>query len=365
MENSDSRFALSTEAASDDFASALHTRAPDPGDGLKSEALGRYVPVATDALGRKRRSDGFTPDRQCVFLEALARCGVAADACRAAGISRDTAYNLRNSAEGAAFALGWNAAVLISRGRLADELESRALNGVVEKIYRNGELWAERHRHDNRLAMAVLARLDRQAEGLGEGAVPARAVAQEWDQFLDIVREDEGAGDFLAERAALAREAASEAPDTQVESAVRLAEGLESAVEGFERLSAYSTYGGGLPCETDIADLEPAEMASWTNGQWDRAQRSGLLDDLRPGDWPSSVVAEGGQELDGDCRNRQDMAGPPTPHDSPIPYRERVPGLERARREYRWRLARTRQAFERRGASANGGATDHSEGEAG
>jgi hypothetical protein len=375
MENPDSRLAPSSEAATDEPASPFHLRsgpaasprpANDPGGDLQSDVLDRYVPVATDALGRNRRSDGFTPDRQCVFLEALARCGVAADACRAAGISRDTAYNLRNGAGGAAFALGWNAAVLISRGRLADELQSRALNGVVEKIYRNGELWGERHRHDNRLAMAVLARLDRQAEGLGEGAIPARAVAQEWDQFLDLVREaDDGVGDFLMGRAALAREAVSDAPaPAQAGSAVRLVEGLETAVDGLERLFAYSIYGGGLPCETDIADLEPAEMAAWTNNQWDRAQRGGLLDELKPDDWPAAV-AEGGEETDGDCRNRQDIAGPPASDDTEIPYREQVPGLARARREYRRRAGRIGGSLVRRGGSANRGATDRSEGGSG
>jgi hypothetical protein len=134
-----------------------------------------YAPVTTDAIGRNIRDDGFTPARQRLFLTVLAACGVAADACRAAGISRDTAYNLRNRAEGAAFAIAWNAALLIARGRMDDELMSRALNGVIERIYRNGELWGERHRHDNRLAMAVLTRLDRQAAGLGEAQWPAAA----------------------------------------------------------------------------------------------------------------------------------------------------------------------------------------------
>jgi hypothetical protein len=349
MENSESRIAPSPEAASDDFASPFHDppgldpdrpsnstpRPPDPGDGLISGRLGDYVPVTVDALGRRRRCDGLTPERQVVFLDALARCGVAADAARAAGVSRDTVYNLRNRAEGRAFALGWDAAMLMSRGRVSDELHSRALNGVVDKIYRNGELWGERHRHDNRLAMAVLTRLDRRVERLGEGAATARAIAQEWDQFLDIIEDGgDGAGDFLASRAARIRDQSEEANATPAgEAGTRAAEDVYQSLETFERLFAYSMFGGGLDGEADMTGLEPAEMASWTDNDWDRASRGGLLDSLRADEWPEAVRAPAGSETDGTCRSRQDIV-------APMPGGERIPGLARARSEYARRRPR-------------------------
>jgi hypothetical protein len=348
------------EAATDEPASPLNGR-PDPGLGqppgsrprppdegdLISDQLGRYVPVATDALGRRRRCDGLTPERQCVFLDALSRCGVAADAARAAGISRDTAYELRNSAGGRAFALGWNAAILISRGRMADEVESRALNGVVDKIYRNGALWGERHRHDNRLAMAVLTRLDRQAEGLGEGAAAARVIAGEWDQFLEIVRDGgDGAGDFLATRAMHARDAAADAStEAEREAGLRAANDLYAAIEGFERLFAYSMFGGGLDGEADMTDLEPADMLSWTDNSWERASRGGLLDCLRRNEWPEAVREAEADETDGTCRSRQDIPGAGAGGQAPPVVRtesgEWIPGLARARLEYARRFPRT------------------------
>jgi hypothetical protein len=355
MDNSDSRIAPSPEAATDEPASPVdlgagipvgssvpRARPPDdPGGDLHSGVLDCYVPVATDALGRKRRHDGFTPDRQCIFLDALARCGVAADACRATGISRDTAYNLRNGAQGRAFALGWSAAILISRGRLADELQSRALNGVVDKIYRNGELWGERHRHDNRLAMAVLTRLDRQAAGLGEGAVTARVIAQEWDQYLDIVREGgDGAGEFLAARASVARRDAEEATEPgDAVAASPVAEALQGSLETFERLFAYSMFGGGLDCEADIGDLEPAEMASWTERDWARAERGGLLDSIRPDEWPRAAREENLSEENGTSPICQDIGRPEAQasEDGKQSGWLRVPGLRRARQEYRRR----------------------------
>ncbi|MFN3725710.1 MAG: hypothetical protein ACK4SZ_05325 [Allosphingosinicella sp.] len=48
----------------------------------------------------------------------------------------------------------------MARSRLADEAFSRSMNGIVDRIYRDGVIVAERHRYDNRLTMAVLARLD-------------------------------------------------------------------------------------------------------------------------------------------------------------------------------------------------------------
>lgn len=342
MEHNQNPFAR--EAASDDDVSPLNPSDPrtaSPGGNLISEQLGSYLPVATDALGRRRRCDGFTPDRQVVFLDAFARCGVVADAARAAGISRDTAYSLRNSARGAAFALGWDAAFLKSRPRMADELQSRALNGVVDRIYRNGELWGERHRHDNRLAMAVLTRLDRQAEGLGEGAATARIIAREWDQFLDIIGDGgDGAGDFLASRAAKERELAEETNGTAAaEAGIRIAEDLYHSLETFERLFAYSMFGGGLEGEADLSGLEPAAMASWTDNDWLRADRGGLLDELRADEWPQAIREPGREETNGTCRNRQDIPGPGAPEtEPPTGGGERNTGLARARREYRRRF---------------------------
>jgi hypothetical protein len=337
MDRTDSRFAHSPEPASDDAASPFSPSpvARAPGDDLISDRLPGYVPVTTDGLGRRRRCDGLTPERQVVFLDALARCGVIADAARAAGVSRDTVYNLRNRAEGRAFALGLDAAMLMSRGRLSDEAHSRALNGVVDKIYRNGELWGERHRYDNRLTMAVLTRLDRMAEGLGEGAATARTVAQEWDQFLDIVEDGgDGAGDFLASRAARAHMGLE---DAETSGAGKAASGetvdLYRSLEKFERLFAYSMFGGGLDGEADMTGLEPAEMEGWTNNDWDRAQRGGLLDSLRARDWPEAAREEAPDETDGTCRSRQDIPAPA------VPGYART-GLVRARREYARRFPR-------------------------
>jgi hypothetical protein len=133
------------------------------------------------------RHDGWNPERMRTFLERFAECGVIREACEAAGMSARSAYNLRD--RDPLFAAGWEAATLIARPRLADEAFSRSMNGVVERIYRDGVIVAERHRYDNRLTMAVLARLDARADRAEEkGAPPLRLVAR-WDDYLDALAE--------------------------------------------------------------------------------------------------------------------------------------------------------------------------------
>ncbi|HYG48366.1 MAG TPA: hypothetical protein VD846_10555 [Allosphingosinicella sp.] len=365
MDQIESRHAHPPEPSSDDVALPFslqpqrdaRPRSADSGGELISDQLGGYVPVTRDALGRRRRCDGLTPERQVVFLDALARCGVAADAARAAGVSRDTVYNLRNRAEGRAFSLGWDAAMLMSRGRVSDELHSRALNGVVDKIYRNGELWGERHRYDNRLTMAVLTRLDRVADGLGEGAATARIVAQEWDQFLDILEfGGDGAGDFLASRAAKVRIHAEEAEPAAGEAWARVAEDVSRSLEKFERLFAYSMFGGGLDGEADMTGLDLAAMEDWTENEWDRAERGGLLDSLRAHEWPEAVREPDGDDTDGTCRSRQDIP-------APRPGAWARAGLARARREYARRFPPAApSAFEQSGGWDNTHRQSSSEG---
>jgi hypothetical protein len=80
------------------------------------------------------RRDGWTYPKQRQFLEALAETGsvvIAAEDCR---ISARSAYNLRNRRDGMAFHLGWDAAILVARGRLVDDLMHRAIEGQTDTL---------------------------------------------------------------------------------------------------------------------------------------------------------------------------------------------------------------------------------------
>jgi len=152
-----------------------------------------------------QRYDGWTPEKQKRFLTALSRGHTVTQACAIVGMSRQTAYALRDSARGAAFALGWKAAQLRARDCLADELMDRAFNGVRESVTSDDGRITTRHRHDNQLAWKVLARLDKHADAActDAGAAAVRLAAADFEQYLDLVEQSAApgrAGLFLAAR---------------------------------------------------------------------------------------------------------------------------------------------------------------------
>jgi hypothetical protein len=60
---------------------------------------------------RKIRRDGWTPERQLRFLDALVRTRSIASAAASAGMSRESAYRLRDRRDGALFGLLWDHAL--------------------------------------------------------------------------------------------------------------------------------------------------------------------------------------------------------------------------------------------------------------
>ena len=54
------------------------------------------------------RSDGWTADRQLCFLDVLGRTRSVSEAAESAGMSRESAYRLRERREGALFAALWD-----------------------------------------------------------------------------------------------------------------------------------------------------------------------------------------------------------------------------------------------------------------
>ena len=144
---------------------------------------------------RRLRHDGWDGQKMARFCEALAETGVVTEACVACGMSAKSAYALRH--RDPLFAQAWEAALSMARARLADELLTRSLKGSAEQIMRDGMIVGERHHFDNRLAFAILRRLDRRAElgatfrtpPVGKYPAPLPAVSGEWQPLLDALSE--------------------------------------------------------------------------------------------------------------------------------------------------------------------------------
>ncbi|WP_294330512.1 hypothetical protein [uncultured Sphingomonas sp.] len=242
------------------------------------------TPGTTPALAAGRH-DGWTPARQEQFLRMLAEGHSVTNSCAALGMSVTSAYVLRRSARGAAFALGWQAALLLARERLADALLERALHGTVETITRPDGATLTRERHDNRLAMQLLARLDRLAESATGPAdhAAARLVAAEFEPFLDVIARDGGAaraGLFLARRSA-DEDAADEL----------------GAIRALARADAWLRTRDAAGAGQSVADLDPAQRADWTADQWARAEAAGLVALAPPPPPPDPVQAPKLREL--------------------------------------------------------------------
>lgn len=126
---------------------------PRPAGGSKEPpAFSDYVPVALRA-----RHNGWTPDRQLDFIEALAASGCVTEAAKAVGLSTAAAYKLRARPDAQAFRLAWDAAVDFAMARLVDAALGRAIHGVPVPIFHQGEQVGERREFDERLAMFLMA----------------------------------------------------------------------------------------------------------------------------------------------------------------------------------------------------------------
>jgi hypothetical protein len=108
----------------------------------------KFTPVAVRA-----RHDGWTPEKQCAFLQALAECGCVVEACRKVGMGTSSAYELRARPEAENFRAGWQAALSHAIQRLEDVAFSRAIAGVNRPVFYKGEQIGERTYYDERLTM--------------------------------------------------------------------------------------------------------------------------------------------------------------------------------------------------------------------
>ena len=136
-------------------------------------------PVCRDpetVVARRRRRDGWTAERQGMFLNTLANTGSVALSAEAAGITPRSAYRLRNHPAGAAFARAWEAALMTAANRPTAVAFERAITGTQRQIWRDNRIVAETSVPSDRMLMFLLRHL--QPALFGETADPrARAEA--------------------------------------------------------------------------------------------------------------------------------------------------------------------------------------------
>jgi hypothetical protein len=148
------------------------------------------TPDTSPELLQIRNDYRWTPACQRAFLMELACSGSVMLSARHVGKSRRSGYDLRHARAGAAFALGWDAAILVARAAFADMLMDRAIHGYEETTVKQGDGSTLRSKYDNRLSKAMLDRLDRMAEAeavRGSRAAQVQLVVQDFESFLDLI----------------------------------------------------------------------------------------------------------------------------------------------------------------------------------
>ncbi len=169
------------------------------------------------------RYDGWTPERQRMFVKLLAEHGCVRRAARALGMSEVGAYLLRRAPGGAAFAEAWAEAQAVGLDKLADVAMERALYGVPVPVFHKGEQVGERRWYNDRLAMFVLRHQgpERYGAAPGDGVPPhvRKALRAEWEREQAEAAErkaaaGEGARDTLLDELRRMRERMKDHPPT-------------------------------------------------------------------------------------------------------------------------------------------------------
>jgi hypothetical protein len=132
-------------------------------------------------LRYESRADGWSAGRQAAFLAHLADHGVVEDAARCVGKHVSGGYALRRQARGYAFNLGWEAALIIARRIVADNLMTAAIRGEEARWVREDGVTTYT-RQNTKLSMALLDRVN-PATTLTE----VMAVATRFDWFLQLI----------------------------------------------------------------------------------------------------------------------------------------------------------------------------------
>lgn len=126
-------------------------------DSAPAPAL-RFEPVSSAS----KRHDGWTPERQRIFIDALRQLGMVSAAAKAAGMSRKSAYALlKRAGPESSFARAWSDAQISGETNTYYTLLGRAIHGVEQPYFYRGVQCGTRRVYDNRLLIAAFRAAER------------------------------------------------------------------------------------------------------------------------------------------------------------------------------------------------------------
>jgi hypothetical protein len=136
----------------------MRNRAPVP----RSERppLPEFEPVP-----RRYRHDGWTPERQKAFIEALADTGCVTRAAAMVNMSQANCYALRRAPGAESFRRAWDAALDFGLKRLKDIAFERAIEGQLVPVFVAGKLMGFRRKRNDALLMFCLRHYGQDSNG--------------------------------------------------------------------------------------------------------------------------------------------------------------------------------------------------------
>jgi hypothetical protein len=112
-----------------------------------------------------QRHDGWTPERQKAFIEALADTGSVSRAAAMVNMTPESAYMLRRQKGAEEFRRAWEAALDFGVARMKDIAFDRAITGYLVPMFVGGKLIGWRRKYNDRLLMFCLRHYGEDANG--------------------------------------------------------------------------------------------------------------------------------------------------------------------------------------------------------
>lgn len=226
------------------------------------------LPDFTPVPRRNNRHDGWTPERQRAFIEALADSGSVTRAAAMVNMAQANCYTLRRAPGAESFRAAWDAALDYGVLRLKDIAFERAIEGQLVPVFVAGKLMGFRRKRNDALLMFCLRHYGQDANGrrttinyfstrasagaAGDGGGSA-AEAQTTTVRTTITGDSEADG-RIAGAAARIEDFAGVTMDSEAEAAISAA--LEACAARRRALDAVIDAGGfaGRDAEEDDPD---------------------------------------------------------------------------------------------------------------
>jgi hypothetical protein len=122
----------------------------------------------------------WTVPKMMLFINTLANTGSVSVAAKCAGMSRQSAYGLRNKLIDQPFDLAWEAALEFGFQQVAHEALDRALNGTLIPVYYKGEKVDERRVFNERATLNLMLA----APHIGRSAAARGFATRHWPNLL-------------------------------------------------------------------------------------------------------------------------------------------------------------------------------------